>query len=76
MSSKTAGGDLKAIPLLLNETRSRESEAADAARRDVFDTPEDQKVLDGIIRRIRGSDDPTSLENAPSPPPAETNTEE
>src|SRR5438067_417778 len=53
--NKAAGGDLKAIPLLLNETRARESEAADAAPNQVFDTLEDQAVLENMIVRIRSS---------------------
>ena len=53
--NKAAGGDLKAIPLLLNETRARENEAADTGPNQVFDTPEDQAVLENMIARIRSS---------------------
>jgi hypothetical protein len=53
--NKAAGGDLKAIPLLLNEARAREANPASAQPEEVFDTPEDRKVLDGIIARIRSS---------------------
>ena len=53
--NKAAGGDLKAIPLLLNETRARENEAADTGLNQVFDTPEDQAVLENMIARIRSS---------------------
>jgi hypothetical protein len=53
--NKAAGGDFKAIPLLLNEIRSRESGAADAEPNQVFDTPEDRTVLETIIARIRSS---------------------
>jgi hypothetical protein len=65
--NKAASGDLKAIPLWLNEARARENNSADAASAQVFDTPEDRKVLDGIIARIRSS----SPESVPSPPIAE-----
>src|SRR2546421_9467991 len=50
--NKAAGGDLKAIPLVLNETRARENEAAEPALNQVFDTPEDQAVLENMIVRI------------------------
>jgi hypothetical protein len=53
--NKAASGDLKAIPLLLNEARAGENNPADAVSAQVFDTPEDRKVLDGIIARIRSS---------------------
>lgn len=62
--NKAAGGDLKAIPFLLSEARTRQSDLADDGSDEVFDTPEDRKVLDGIIARIRGS----SPESVPSPP--------
>jgi hypothetical protein len=65
--NKAAGGDLKAIPLLLSEARTRQSNLADDGSDQVFDTPEDRKVLDGIIARIRSS----SPESVPSPPMAE-----
>lgn len=68
--NKAASGDLKAIPFLLSETRLRDSNAADSALDQVFNSAEDQNVLDSIIRRIRGSD-PASPENAPSPPASE-----
>jgi Family of unknown function (DUF5681) len=67
--NKAASGDLKAIPLLLNETRPRQGNLADAGSDQVFNTPEDRSVLDGIIRRIRGSD--ASPASAASPPVAE-----
>ena len=65
--NKAAGGDLKAIPLLLNEARARDSNLTAAEPDQVFDTPEDQKVFHGIIARIRGS----SPESFPSLPTAE-----
>ncbi len=65
--NKAASGDLKAIPLLLNEARARENDPADTASAQVFDTPEDRKVLDGIIARIRSS----LPESVAAPPTAE-----
>jgi hypothetical protein len=62
--NKAASRDLKAIPLLLNETRLREGNHADAGPDQVFDAPEDRH--DSILRRIRGSD-PASPESAPTP---------
>src|SRR6266849_4532462 len=64
--NKAASGDLKAIPLLLNEIRYREGHA-DAGLDQVFDTPEDRNVLDSVIRRIRSSD-PAPPEVPKSPP--------
>jgi hypothetical protein len=53
--NKAAGGDLKAIPLLLSETRVREGEAAGAGPSQFFETPEDHVVFENIIARIRSS---------------------
>src|SRR6266542_3965025 len=65
--NKAASGDLKAIPLLLNEARAHQNNLADAGSDQVLDTPEDRKVLDGIIARIRSS----SPESVAAPPTAE-----
>src|SRR6266496_4770657 len=65
--NKAASGDLKAIPLLVNEARAHQSNLADAGLDQVLDTPEDRKVLDGIIARIRSS----SPESVAAPPTAE-----
>jgi hypothetical protein len=54
--NKAASGDLKAIPLLLSETRPRDGNLAHGAPDQVFDTPEDRNVLDSMIRRIQSSD--------------------
>ncbi len=62
--NKAASGDLKAIPLLLNEARAHQSNLADAGLDQVLDTPEDRKVLDGIIARIRSSS-PKSVLSTP-----------
>jgi hypothetical protein len=47
--NKAASGDLKAIPLLLNEARAQENNPAGSASDDILDAPEDRRVLDGII---------------------------
>jgi hypothetical protein len=65
--NKAASGDLKAIPLLFNEARAHQSNPAEADPDQVFDTPEDRKVLDGILARIRGS----SQESVPPLPTTE-----
>jgi hypothetical protein len=65
--NKAAGGDLKAIPLLLNEARARESNLSAAEPDQVFDTAQDRKVLDSIIARIRSS----LPESVAAPPTAE-----
>jgi hypothetical protein len=62
--NKAASGDLKAIPLLLNEERALQGNLADAGPDQVLDTPEDRKVLDGIIARIRTSS-PKSVLSTP-----------
>src|SRR4051794_35854637 len=53
--NKAAGGDLRAIPLLFNETRAREGEAAEVGPNQIFDTPEDRAVLQSMLARIRSS---------------------
>jgi len=64
--NKSATGDLKAMLLLLNEARARETNAANPAADAVLDIPEDRRVFDGIIARIRNSvpqSQPSSPEN-------------
>jgi hypothetical protein len=51
--NKAAAGDPKAIPVLLNETRPYETDAAAGASRAEMMSPEDQAVMESIIRRIR-----------------------
>src|ERR1700736_5612356 len=53
--NKAASGDLKAIPLLLSEARARETNSVNPAAEALLDTPEDQKVLDSVLRRLRSS---------------------
>jgi hypothetical protein len=65
--NKAASGDLKAIPLLLNEARARETNSVNPAAEAVLDTPEDQKVLENVLRRLQSS----LPESLLSPPTAE-----
>jgi hypothetical protein len=50
--NKSTAGDLKAIPVVLNETRSHEIEAGAAAPQSVIMT-EEQLVMKNIVQRIR-----------------------
>jgi len=47
---------LRAIPLLLNETRTQKGHAADGMPDEIFDSAEDHKVIDSILNRLRQSD--------------------
>ena len=76
--NKAAGGDLKAIPVLLNEARLHETEAA-AGLPSVTMAQEDHLVMANIVRRIReatrvspelsGSENPLSPSEDDSPVP-------
>jgi hypothetical protein len=50
--NKAAAGDPKAIPVLLNETRPFETDVAIGAVRSESLSPEDQAVMESIVRRI------------------------
>ncbi len=71
--NKAAGGDLKAVQTILNETRDHDSAPSGGADLDVFDTPEARLVMAEIVRRIRSAEDIS--EPAPSGEP-ETHTPE
>jgi hypothetical protein len=49
--NKAASGDLKAIPVLLNQSQDLISEREQLAA--VFDTPDDKSVLAGLLDRLR-----------------------
>jgi Family of unknown function (DUF5681) len=51
ITTKAANGDLKAIPLLLNQSQDLVSEREQLAA--VFDTPDDRSVLSGLLDRFR-----------------------
>jgi hypothetical protein len=53
LANKAASGDLKAIPIVLNETRAYENAGAVDASTTEIVTPEDQAVMESIVRRIR-----------------------
>jgi hypothetical protein len=81
--NKAASGDPKAIPLVLNQTRHQEeAKAAAGLGPEILLQPEDDLVIENIIKRIRESDKTTSETasdvTAPSAieiPTSETNSE-
>jgi hypothetical protein len=58
--NRAAEGDLRAIPLLLNEARGLENLPAGGIAIGVFGSSQEQAVIDGIVQRIRCADHPTS----------------
>ena len=63
-----AEGDLRAIPLLLNEARGFENLPVGGIAIGVFGGPQDQEVMAGIVQRIRCCGHPTSRpEPVPDP---------
>jgi hypothetical protein len=60
--NRAAGGDPKAIPVLLNETRAYENDASAGGPQPITMAHEDELVLESIVRRIR---------EAPRRPPPE-----
>ena len=59
--NKAAGGDLKAVQTILNETRNHESVPMGSADIAVFVTPEHRLVMAEIVRRIRSSSETLPL---------------
>jgi Family of unknown function (DUF5681) len=76
LANKAASGDLKAIPIVLNETRAYEAAAAvDVSSAEIV-TPEDQAVMQSIVRRIREATDPissTASSEPATPTPSDPN---
>ena len=70
--NRAVEGDLKPVPLLLNETRLHENLPGPGAAEEVFGGPEQQPVIDSIVQRIRAAAAATS---APAPEP-EVSTDE
>jgi len=64
-----AEGDLRAIPLLLNEARGFENPPVAGIAIGVFSGSEEQEVIEGIVQRIRRGDHPASRPE-PIPDPA------
>jgi hypothetical protein len=73
--NKAAAGDHRAIPILLNETRPHETDAASVATRSEAMSPEDQAVMESIMRRIREAKSDSASPSEPTanysdaPPP-------
>lgn len=68
--NKAAGGDHKAIPILLTDERSREAAGAAATEQPVF-TAEDQNVIDHLLARIRTSEPASDPSNEAGSLPSE-----
>ena len=61
MVNQAVGGDLKAIPILLNEIRPYETNAAAGSTPPECTSREDQAVMESIVKRIReAASGPTS----------------
>jgi hypothetical protein len=58
--NKAAGGDPKAIPVLLNQERERETRSISGPGPEILCRPEDELVMANIVRRIREMDTPPS----------------
>jgi hypothetical protein len=67
--NKAAAGDLKAMPLLFNETRPNEGQPVDGIAAELFGQAEDQRVIDSLIRRIRSAEHDRSDARPSSDPP-------
>jgi hypothetical protein len=73
--NRAAEGDLRAIPLLLNETRAHENLPTGDAVNEIFGGPEEQKVFDALMQRIR-REDSSSRKPEPNPePPSDPETD-
>jgi Family of unknown function (DUF5681) len=70
LTNKGASGDLKAIPIVVNEIRSRE-DLAGAAQTEVV-RQEDELVMGSIIKRIIGAAAPPADAGALADPPIDT----
>jgi hypothetical protein len=69
--NKAAGGDPKATVVVLNETRFHESQNQFSGPQDAIAGPEDQKVIDNLLQRIRQSASVVPDPQPPSDPPSE-----
>lgn len=63
LANKGAAGDLKAIPLVMNEIRLREG--LPSTGQPEFLRKEDQLVMDSIVKRIRDVSDPPAKSDTP-----------
>ncbi|MGO9303042.1 MAG: DUF5681 domain-containing protein [Candidatus Korobacteraceae bacterium] len=69
--NKAVTGDPKATAVVLNEARFHESQNQFSGPQDVIVSPEDQKVMDNLLRRIWQSYQPVPDPQPPSEPPTE-----
>ena len=76
--NRAVDGDLRALPLLLNEARTHENPSTGGTADEIFGGPEDVEVIAGIVQRIRRSDDPSvrSVSSADAPSNSEPDDEE
>jgi len=65
--NRAVEGDLKPVPLLLNETRQHENLPGLGAAEEVFGGPEQQPVIDSIVQRIRAAEAVSPVPNAMPP---------
>ena len=66
--NRAAEGDLRAIPLLLNEARAHENLSSGGGADEIFGGAEEQEVIDAIVQRIRRGDSPSRMPE-PNPDP-------
>jgi hypothetical protein len=69
--NRAAEGDLRALPLLLNEARAHEHLSSGDGANVIFGGSEDRDVIDGIVQRIRRGDSPAPTPDPPSDPEAD-----
>ncbi len=69
--NKAVTGDPKATVVVLDEARLHESQNQVPVPQDTIVSPEDQRVIDNIVRRIRQSDPAVFDSRPPSDPPTE-----
>jgi hypothetical protein len=69
--NKAVTGDPKAIVVVLNEARFYENQNQLPVPQDAIVSPEDQIVMDNIVRRIRQADPAVPDPHPPSDPPSE-----
>jgi hypothetical protein len=58
--NRAAEGDLRALPLLLNEARAHENLPIGDAVNEIFGGADEAEVIAGIVQRIQRSEDPSA----------------
>jgi hypothetical protein len=66
--NRAAEGDLRALPLVLNEARAHENLSSGDGVNEIFGGSEDHDVISGIVQRIRRGDSPSPVPE-PNPDP-------